>query len=138
MIAITLAIWASGLTPSHTYDYRFRQQLKTTQDAELKRLFVIQHLYQDIGFYLADFERGRIEIGQALYRPLTLSEWQSTRQSIQTQIDDLAAYSGFTNFVAAAHDPMDRRDPNLDKMWIHELRDRLLAVTNAPAANEQR
>ena len=124
-----------GFVPTHTYDYRFRQQLKTTQDTELKRLFVIEHLYRDIGFALDDFERGRIQIGQASYRPLTLSEWQSTRQSIQTQIDDLAAYSAFTNFVAAARDPMDPRDPSLDKMWIDELRDRLRAVTNAPAAN---
>src|SRR5208283_843825 len=79
-----------GFVPTHTYDYRFRQRLKTTQDVELKRLFVIQQLYRDIGFALDDFERGRIRIGQASYRPLTLSEWQSTRQSIQTQIDDLA------------------------------------------------
>lgn len=124
-----------GFDSSQTYDYRFRQQLKTTQDIELKRLFVLQNLYRDVEFALDDFERGRIRIGLSSYRPLTLSEWQSARQSIQTQIDDLATYSTMTNFAPVTRDPFDSRDPNLDKMWIEQLRERLHSVTNAPAAN---
>jgi hypothetical protein len=127
-----------GFDPSHTYDYRFRQHLKTTRDPELKRLFVLQHLHRDVEFALDDFQRGIVRTGQLESRPLTPSEWRSTQQSIQTQIDDLAAYSAFTNFVSTARDPLDPSDPSLDKDWIEELRGKLRSITNAPASNEQR
>jgi len=37
-----------GFVASHTYDFEFRQRLKTTQDTELRRLFVLQHLYREL------------------------------------------------------------------------------------------
>ena len=126
-----------GFDASHTYDYRFRQRLKTTQDHELKRLFVLQHLYQDVEFSLDDFERGIVRTGQSSSRPLTVSEWQSMQRNIQTQIDHLAAYSAFTNFSIARHDPLDPVDLSLDSSWIEKLRGRLRGVTNAPAANNR-
>src|SRR5258707_13893174 len=49
-----------GFAPSHTYDYRFRQHLKETRDSELKRLFVLQHLHQEVEFALDDFQKGVI------------------------------------------------------------------------------
>jgi hypothetical protein len=122
--------------PSHTYDYRFRQRLKTTQDPEFKRLFVLQHLHRDVEFALDDFESGIVRTGKASSRPLTLPEWWSTQQSIQTQIDDLAAFGAFTQFASTARDPLDPSDPSRDPSWIAELGARLRGVTNAPAANE--
>ena len=126
-----------GFVPSHTYDYRFRQRLKTAQDPELKRLFVLQHLHRDVEFALDDFKRGIVRTGKSSSRPLTLLEWQSTQQSIQTQIDDLAAYSAFTNFVSTTSDPLDPPDPSLDRNWVDGLRGKLRSITNAPAANPQ-
>ena len=125
-----------GFVPSHTYDYRFRQRLKTSKDPELKRLFVLQHLHEDVEFALDDFQQGIVKTGKSSSRVLTLSEWQSTQRSIQTQINDLAAYSAFTNFATAIRDPMDPADPSLDTSWIEELRERLRSVTSAPAANK--
>ena len=123
-----------GFNPSHTYDYRFRQRLKTTQDPELKRLLVLQHLYRDVEVALGELKSGVVRIGKDSYRPLTLSEWQSTRQSIQTQIDDLATYSAFTNFAKATRDPFDHQDPNLESGWIEELLEKLQSLTNAPTS----
>lgn len=45
-----------GFVPSHTYDFRFRQRLKTTHDPELKRLFVLDHLHGEVEFALDDFQ----------------------------------------------------------------------------------
>jgi len=39
-----------GFVADHTWDYQFRHRLKTTTDPELKRLFVLQHLYADVEF----------------------------------------------------------------------------------------
>jgi hypothetical protein len=124
-----------GFVPSHTYDYRFRQGLKTTHDPELKRLFVLQHLHRDVEFALDDFEKGIVRTGKSSFKPLTSQEWQSTQRSIQTQIDDLAAYTAFTNFVTAVRDPLDPADPSLDSKWIEDLYRKLRGITNAPAAS---
>src|SRR5664279_5596616 len=47
-----------GFVAWHTYDYRFRQHLKTTQDPELKRLYVLQNLHRDVEISLRDFQAG--------------------------------------------------------------------------------
>jgi hypothetical protein len=123
-----------GFDPSHTYDYRFRQHLKTVHDPELKRLFVLQNLHRNVEFALNDFERGIMQTGKSSSRPLTLSEWQSTRQNIETQINDLVTYSAFTNFAVASNNPFDQSDSGLDVIWIDELRARLHSITNIPAS----
>ncbi|MFT5524599.1 MAG: hypothetical protein ACI9HK_002554 [Pirellulaceae bacterium] len=56
-----------GFVASHTYDFNFRQHLKKTDDEELKRLFVLQHLYRDVDSSLRDYEEGRIRIGKTEY-----------------------------------------------------------------------
>jgi len=124
-----------GFVAWHTYDYRFRQQLKETHDPELKRLYVLKHLHQSIEFALSYFEKGIVQTGKTSSRPLTFLEWQDTQKSIQAQIDDLATYNAFTNFVTTRGDPLDPPDPKLDAMWIEELRGKLRSITNAPAAN---
>src|SRR5688572_25007249 len=73
-----------GFVPSHTYDYRFRESLKRTQDPEFKRLYVLQRLFGDVEIALRDFGSGVVRTGKNSYKPLTLSEWQKTRQSIKT------------------------------------------------------
>jgi hypothetical protein len=125
-----------GFVAWHTFDYRFRQHLKATQDPELKRLFVLQNLHRDVEISLREFGAGIVVTGKTSSRPLTLSEWRSTQQRIQTQIDDLAAYTAFTNFATVSHDTMDRSDRTLDASWVEELRETLRSITNAPAANK--
>jgi len=126
-----------GVVPYHTYDYRFRQRLKTTHDPELKRLFVLQQLHRTVEVALDDFERGIVRTGKSSSRPLTLSEWQNSQRTIQTQIEDLATYGALTNFATATRDIFDPLDPSLDSSWIEELRGKLRRVTNAPAANNK-
>ncbi len=121
-----------GFAGWDTYLYRFHQQLKTTQDPELKRLFVLANLHREVELALDDFEKGIVMTGQSSSRPLTLPEWMSTRQSIQTRIDDLAAFSTFTNFAKASSGPLGHSDPSLDKDWVEELHGKLRSVTNAP------
>jgi hypothetical protein len=126
-----------GFEAWHTYDYRFRQHLKTTPDPELKRLFVLRHLFSDVESELRDFERGIVRTGKTSSRALTLSEWQSTQQRIQARIADLSAYSACTNISTVSADPMDRSDPALEASWVEELRETLRSITNAPAANQK-
>lgn len=127
-----------GFVAWHTYDYRFRQHLKETHDPELKRLFVLQHLNQDVEWALGDFEKGIVRTGKTSSRPLTISEWQDTQKKIQAQIADLTTYYAFTNFATTNRAPFDPQDPKLDSMWIEELREKLRSITNAPAANHAR
>jgi hypothetical protein len=123
-----------GFDASDTYGYRFRQHLKATPDPEFKRLFVLHLLHREVELALKDFEKGIVRTGKTSDRPLTRSEWEDTRKSIQTQIDDLATYSTFTNFAIVRRDPFDPPEPTMDLMWIHELRGRLRSITNSPAA----
>jgi hypothetical protein len=126
-----------GFAPWDTYDYRFRQRLKKTKDTELKRLYVLKNLHREVEYRLRDFRVGRMQIGQGVYRPLTLAEWLSAQQSIQAKLNDLAVYSTFTNFAVASQDVYDRPDASEDTRWIEELRETLRSVTNAPGANPQ-
>lgn len=81
-----------GFVASHTYDFEFRQHLKTTKDAELRRLFVLQHLYEETDHDLDDFERGIVRTGKSSSRLMTAEERVSTRVSITTQVDDLSRF----------------------------------------------
>ncbi len=124
-----------GFVAEHTYDYRFRQHLKAMHDPELKRLFVLQHLNRDVEWAMGDFEKGRVRIGKARYRPLALSEWRDTQKRIGAQIDDLVTYYAFTNYATTNRDPFHPPDPKVESIWIEELREKLRSITNAPAAN---
>ena len=126
-----------GFNASQTYDYRFRQHLKDTHDPELKRLFVLQHLNFDVAIALGDFEKGVVRTGKASSRPLTLSEWQDTKKTIETQIDDLATYYTFTNYATTNLDSFDPPDPRMDSMWIQDLRRKFSSITNSPTANHR-
>jgi len=131
-----------GSVAEHTYDYRFRQHLKHTQDPELKRLYVLQNLHQSVDWHLRDFEAG-VSTGKGSSRPLTPSEWQAARQRLLEQIEDLATYAAYTNFARARverfseaveeGDVMDLLVPGQDQRWIEVLRQR---ITNALAANK--
>ncbi len=124
-----------GFVAWHTYDYRFRQHLKQTQDPELKRLYVLRHLHGDVDWSLRDFEAGIIRTGKTSSRPLTLPEWQAARRRLLEQIEDLDAYAAFTNFVTISRDPFDHPDPVFERNWIEELRKKVSSITNAPEAN---
>jgi hypothetical protein len=81
-----------GFVASHTYDYKFRQYLKKTKDPELKRLFVLQHLYRDLEFAMHDYQRGEIRVGKAEYRKMTPAEIEQAKKNLMTMLDDLAKF----------------------------------------------
>src|SRR5437660_661255 len=87
-----------GFLAWHTYDYRFRQQLKRTQDPELKRLYVLENLHRDTEAALDDLAKGIIRTGKTSSRPLTPAEWQAAYQRILQDVEDLAHYTAFTNY----------------------------------------
>ncbi len=106
-----------GFAASDTYDFEFRQRLKTTQDAELKRLFVLQHLYRETDFAISDFERGIVMTGKSSRRQMTAEERNSTRLSITERLDDLARFdpgdpqreiAEFRERLSKARDPGSR------------------------------
>lgn len=81
-----------GFNASHTYDYKFRQLLKETKDAELKRLFVLQHLYRELDRAMGDYQRGEIRVGKVEYRKMTPAEMEQARKRLVEKLDDLAEF----------------------------------------------
>lgn len=123
-----------GFVPSHTYDYRFRQHLKTTKDPELQRLYVLKNLHEEVERSLDDLKAGIMRTGKNTFKPLTISEWDNAQQSIHQRIDDLATYTAFTNFVIVSGSAMEVFDIESEKRRIEELRGRLRGITNATPA----
>ena len=81
-----------GFVAWHTYDHKFRQHLKNTNDEELKRLFVLRHLYQHVDFALSDFEDDRIQISKNMYRKMTDDEKRNAKAQILGMLDDLEVF----------------------------------------------
>jgi len=125
-----------GFVAWHTYDYRFRQYLKRTQDPELKRLYVLENLHRYTEMALGDLEKGIMRTGKTSSRPLTAAEWQVAHEQISQQIEDLARYTAFTNYAIMTRDPMDSPDPHV-MFWVQGLRETLRSFTKAPGANPQ-
>jgi hypothetical protein len=124
-----------GLDPAHTYDFRFRQHLKETKDLELKRLFVLENLYREVESDLRNFEDGMLRVAKASSRPFTQGEWNDARQSLLTRLDDLAQYAAFTNYASPPKNLLYVTDfsPQLDKLWVEVMRQKIRDATNAPA-----
>ena len=122
-----------GFDASHTYDHRFRMRLSKTDDPELKRLYVLQHLHGEVEFGLENLKAGIKRTGLNSTRALTLDEWNKVREDLLVKINDLAAYSAFTNFATHEFDPRDRPDQYEDQRWLGELRQTFRSITNAPA-----
>ena len=80
--------YQAGL-PDGSYDLKFRQQLKLTDDNELKRLFVLKHLYRDLGFAERDFHAGRVRVGKVEYRAMTDPEREAAKRKVSKMLDDL-------------------------------------------------
>ena len=81
-----------GFVAWHTYDNKFRQHLKKTNDEELKRLFVLRHLYQHVDFALSNFEDDKIQIGKNMYRKMTGDEKKNAKEQILRMLDDLEEF----------------------------------------------
>lgn len=81
-----------GFVASHTYNFKFRQHLKKTKDPELKRLFVLQHLYDDVDLAMRDYERGEIRVGKVEYRKMTQAEMEAAKKQLVAMLDDLAEF----------------------------------------------
>ena len=81
-----------GFVAWQTYDNKFRQYLKNTNDEELKRLYVLRHLYQDVDFALSDFDEDRIQIGKNMYRKMTDDEKRNAKEQILGMLDDLEEF----------------------------------------------
>ena len=80
-----------GGLPIGSYDIKFRQQLKLTDDNELKRLFVLKHLYRDLDAAMRDFRVGEVRVGKVGYRVMTDAERVAARRKISKLLDDLKA-----------------------------------------------
>lgn len=81
-----------GFVASHTYDFEFRQRLKTTRDTELRRLFVLQHLYRELDLDISDYERGIVRTGKTSSRQMTAEERAATRSNITERLDELSLF----------------------------------------------
>ena len=81
-----------GVVASHTYDYRFRQHLKSTNDPELKRLFVLWHLYRELDSAMRYYQEGRISFGKGQYRKMTADEKAVAKKELLEILDDLETF----------------------------------------------
>lgn len=81
-----------GFVASHTYDFKFRQHLKRTRDEDLKRLFVLQHLYSDLDRAVRNFGEGIIYVGKVETRKMTSREKKAIRKKLLKQLDDLEEF----------------------------------------------
>jgi len=79
-----------GFVPSHTYEIEFRQKLKATKEPELKRLFVLWHLYREVDFQMRDYLAGEVPIGKSLTRKMTPQEKIAARNSLVEKVNFLA------------------------------------------------
>lgn len=79
--------------PGNNYDYEFRQHLKTTDDQELKRLFVLQHLYRDVDSAMRDYERGVVRVGKNQYDPMTAAKKLAVKRRLTATLDDLKSFN---------------------------------------------
>ena len=82
-----------GFVASHTYDHQFRQHLKKSEDFELKRLFVLQHLYRELDDVVSDYQDGRIRVGKVEYREMSDDEKLDAKNRIIEMLDDLTAFN---------------------------------------------
>ena len=73
-------------------DYAFRQQLKKTKDEELKRLFVLKHLYREVRFEMDDYEKERIRIGKTAYRSMNEKEKSQAKEKVVEKLNDLEMF----------------------------------------------
>jgi hypothetical protein len=81
-----------GFVSTHTYDLAFRQQLKKSQDPELKRFFVLKNLFVEIQFDIDEYQKGVKRVGKTEYQPLTPEEKTQARQQILETLHDLDAF----------------------------------------------
>ena len=80
-----------GFVASHTFDYDFRQRLKTTQDLELKRLYVLHHLYQQTEGDLRAYEDWEVQTGRTTRR-MTTDERKAARDTLIRKLSDLSSF----------------------------------------------
>jgi hypothetical protein len=128
---------SSGFEAWDTLDYQFRQRLKRTQDPELKRLYVLSKLHMQATLVVSGLENTVEAAGHGGSPPMTPSELHAAQQRILELIEELAAYTSFTNFATASRRPLDIADPAVNPKWVEELRARLRSLTSNPAANPQ-
>lgn len=73
----------------HTLEYEYRQQLKTTDDAKLKRLFVLWHLFQNLDSTIEMFERGIKYEGKGKERVTSMLEHEETRKELLLKLTEI-------------------------------------------------
>ena len=82
----------TGGLDNMSVDYAFRQQLKKTKDEELKRLFVLKHLYREVRFDMDDYVKEHIRIGKTEIRSMTDKEKSQAKEKILQKLDDLEMF----------------------------------------------
>ena len=108
-----------GFDPAHTYDYRFRQHLKQTQDPELKRFFVLRNLFRDVEIALRDFQAG-IVIRQDVVPGTDAVRVEETQQRIEGGLP-ISRLLRIHNFAKFGH-PFRASDP-IDRVWLRSCVD---------------
>ena len=114
-----------GGSPRDTYHYRIRQQIKKSDDPELKRVYVMYEMHMSLNQSIRHFEEGIVMTGQDSSRCMTPDEWQTKRQELLARVNDLAAYTAFTNYQTRTPDIMDESTFEKEVEWVEELRQRI-------------
>ena len=72
--------WDSSLR-THTIS-NLDSSLKKTTDPDLKRLFVLQHLYREMDIAVSDYKEGVVVAGKGMKRNMTPEEKEATRKKL--------------------------------------------------------
>jgi len=83
---------APGFVAWHNYDFAYRHRLSITEDAELKRLYVLSHLYREVDRAIRELEKGSVNLGKNEFRDMTPAEEAAARARIAQGIEDLAQF----------------------------------------------
>lgn len=79
-----------GFVASHSYEHRFRQILKKTDDVELKRLYVLKHFCDGLERDIHDFEVGVVDLGKGEERAMTSEEKETIRHDLIEKLEILS------------------------------------------------
>ena len=82
--------WDSSLR-THTIS-NLDSSLKKTTDPDLKRLFVLQHLYGEMDIAVSDYKEGVVVAGKGMKRNMTPEEKEATRKKLIEKIKDLELF----------------------------------------------
>lgn len=129
--------WDTGGSARDTYHYRIRQEIKKSNDPELKRVYVMYEMHVSLNESIRCFEKGIIMTGQTSSRRMAPDEWRTIRQNLLVQVSDLSAYTAFTNYQTRMPDVMDNSNLGREREWVEQLRQRIDKVKEPPNKSQE-